>query len=50
MLESDVKTKIATILGEPFLDKDNPAERSDLLTARVGSKGEPFPLTLVLKG
>lgn len=50
MVEADIKSKLAAILGEPFLDKDNPAERSDLFTARAILNGVPTSLALVLKG
>jgi hypothetical protein len=50
MLEAEVKIKLADVLGEPFLDKDHPSERSDLFTARASIQGAPTSLALVLKG
>lgn len=49
MLESEVKAAFGHVFGEPFLDKDHPAERSDIFTARATVRGQSVPFAFVLK-
>jgi len=50
ILESDVKTAFAQIIGEPFVPKDSPSETSDLQTNRLWLDGQQVSAVFSFKG
>jgi hypothetical protein len=48
--EECVKYAIADIIGEPFVSKDWPGEKSDLPTNRLSIDGEPHSAAFIFKG
>ena len=50
MLEADVKSKLAGIIGEPFVPKDSGSEKSDLFTSRLEYEGMRRNPAFLLKG
>jgi len=50
LYEYDVKKIFANIIGEPFVPKDWPGERSDLFTTRVLFNEKRVPAAFVFKG
>lgn len=50
ILESEVKSAFAEIVGEPFVPKDSPSEMSDLQTSRLWLDGQQVSAVLAFKG
>lgn len=50
ILESEVKSAFAEILGEPFVPKDSPSETSDLQTTQLLLEGEQVSAVFAFKG
>jgi hypothetical protein len=50
MSEESVKYAIAEIIGEPFVSKDWPGEKSDLSTNRLTIDGQPHSAAFIFKG
>jgi hypothetical protein len=48
--EESVKHAIADIIGEPFVSKDWPGEKSDLPTNRLTIDGQPHSAAFIFKG
>jgi hypothetical protein len=48
--EESVKYAIADIIGEPFVPKDWPGEKSDLPTNRLTIDGQPHSAAFIFKG
>jgi hypothetical protein len=48
--EESVKYAIADIIGEPFVPKDWPGEKSDLTTNRLSIDGQPHSAAFIFKG
>jgi hypothetical protein len=50
ILESEVKSALAEIIGEPFVPKDSPSETSDLQTNRLWLDGQQVSAVFTFKG
>ncbi len=48
--EEEVKTAIAEIIGEPYVNKDWGGEKSDLFSCRVSGEGKPYSAAFLFKG